>query len=310
MAEDQIPNGEDKPEFCSNKTCPISENKILRAAKVLKKVESVVLRKALFGRNDERWYCLKCLDAHDDSLFCYYCGQIYFNDEEDLEDDGKAWICCDDCHKWIHLDCDIVKGKNTELQKHFKDDHFYYKCPECKIPGGKKKRDIKAQQKQGKTKPRVEKNGNKRRCPDNNSSFGSNSVENASPPYKVNYDDDVKMAPGNSQMEDENVAESYMSPSETGKNVGSELDGDTYNQGTGGSRKGAHKKHKQIKKSRSKVELSRKFMRRSPDDYEPHSYYNSKETVEQFTRYRSLKIAKDREDIVESRSLGMKVSQF
>lgn len=91
------------PDFCSNKTCPISEHKIPKSQKVRKMAEKVILRKALFENNDERWYCLKCLKAHNASLFCFYCGQIYFVEETDLEDDGKAWICCDDCNKWVSI---------------------------------------------------------------------------------------------------------------------------------------------------------------------------------------------------------------
>lgn len=101
MEPERNPSGEEVPEFCSNKTCPISEHKIPKTPKVLRQVKKIVLRKTLFENNDERWYCLKCLKAHNESLFCYYCGQIYFMEETDLEDDGKAWICCDDCNKWV-----------------------------------------------------------------------------------------------------------------------------------------------------------------------------------------------------------------
>ena len=101
MEPEQDLSDDEVPEFCSNKTCPISEHKITKTPKVLKQAKKVILRKALFDNDDERWYCLKCLKAHNDSLFCFYCGQIYFMDESDLEDDGKAWICCDKCDKWV-----------------------------------------------------------------------------------------------------------------------------------------------------------------------------------------------------------------
>lgn len=103
MEPEQNPSDEEVPEFCSNKTCPISEHKIPKTPKVLRQAKKIVLRKTLFENNDERWYWLKCLKAHNESLFCYYCGQIYFMEETDLEDDGKAWICCDDCNKWVSL---------------------------------------------------------------------------------------------------------------------------------------------------------------------------------------------------------------
>lgn len=83
---------EDAPEFCSNKSCPISDSKIIKSAKILTGMKKVALRKAQFQDQDDRWYCLRCLKAHNNSLFCFYCGQIYFEDENDFEDDGKAWI--------------------------------------------------------------------------------------------------------------------------------------------------------------------------------------------------------------------------
>lgn len=102
MEPEQIPSDEEVPEFCSNKICSVSEHKIPKTPKVLKQANKIVLRKTLFENNDERWYCLKCLKAHNESQFCYYCGQIYFMGEDSLgEDDGKAWICCDDCNKWV-----------------------------------------------------------------------------------------------------------------------------------------------------------------------------------------------------------------
>lgn len=47
---------EKPPEFCSNKSCPISEYKILKTPKLLRSVKKVILRKAVFKDNDERWY--------------------------------------------------------------------------------------------------------------------------------------------------------------------------------------------------------------------------------------------------------------
>lgn len=89
------------PEYCSNRICPISEGKIQKSNKVLKQSKKVLLRKALFGDNDENWYCLKWLKAHEDEFYWFYCGQIYFMDESELGDDGKAWICWDTCDKWV-----------------------------------------------------------------------------------------------------------------------------------------------------------------------------------------------------------------
>lgn len=103
MEFEQNHGDEEPPEFCTNRICPISEHKIAKTPKVLKQCKKVVLRKTLFEDDDERWYCIRCLKAHNHSLFCFYCGQIYFVDESELEDDGKPWICCDKCDKWVSI---------------------------------------------------------------------------------------------------------------------------------------------------------------------------------------------------------------
>lgn len=92
---------DDIPKYWTNKICPISENKIPKIPKIQNLAKNVTLRKVLFQGHDERWYCMKCLNAHNESLYCYYCGQIYFVGVPDMEDDGKAWILWDDCNKWV-----------------------------------------------------------------------------------------------------------------------------------------------------------------------------------------------------------------
>jgi len=52
-------SSDDTPEYCYNKSCPISEIKIPQTTKVLNMAKKVVLRKVLFENHDERWYCLK-----------------------------------------------------------------------------------------------------------------------------------------------------------------------------------------------------------------------------------------------------------
>jgi hypothetical protein len=52
-------SGESIPEFCTNKSCPISEFKIPRTLKIQKLAKKVILRKVFFQNSFERWYCLK-----------------------------------------------------------------------------------------------------------------------------------------------------------------------------------------------------------------------------------------------------------
>lgn len=126
----------------------------------------------------------------------------------------------------------------------------------------------------------------------------------------MEYADDVNMAQVASQMEDDLVEDSYMSQTDNGRKSCSEVDGDGFHQAASDRGKGDVRKRKQIKKSKSKLEKMKKLMKKEVEDFNSPGYRSNKETVEQFTRYRSLKIAKEREDIVESRSLGMKVSLF
>ena len=52
----QAPAEGEAPEFCSNKTCPISEHKIMNTPRVLRAAKKVTLRRAVFEGDDERWY--------------------------------------------------------------------------------------------------------------------------------------------------------------------------------------------------------------------------------------------------------------
>jgi len=56
MESDQEPAEGEAPEFCSNKTCPISEHKIMSTPRVLRAAKKVTLRRAVFEGDDERWY--------------------------------------------------------------------------------------------------------------------------------------------------------------------------------------------------------------------------------------------------------------
>lgn len=144
----------------------------------------------------------------------------------------------------------------------------------------------------------------------NNYSSGySNSADNESNKNKV-CAEDVNMAPENSQIDDEMGEESFMSQTDNGRKSYSEVDGDGFNQMQSDGRKGISRKRKQTKKSKVKQEKAAKITKRNIEEHQSNNYVYNRETVAQFTKYRSMKIAKEREDLVESRSLGMKVSLF
>jgi hypothetical protein len=98
MENSKAHSDKDMPVYCSNRICPISKDKIQKTPRVLKQLQKVRMNKVHIENEymeDDRWYCHKCLEAHQHSLYCQYCSQIYFLEEEGLEDEGKTWICCD-----------------------------------------------------------------------------------------------------------------------------------------------------------------------------------------------------------------------
>jgi len=47
--------------------------------------------------------CKTCLDAFNKEQFCYFCQQIYVDDDTTTADDDKDWIGCDSCGGWVHF---------------------------------------------------------------------------------------------------------------------------------------------------------------------------------------------------------------
>lgn len=165
--------------------------------------------------------------------------------------------------------------------------------------------------KSSKPSSRKEKTSYQRRCTENNSSYYSNSLDNESPQYNNGiYNGDVNMEQENSQVDDDMIEDSLNSQSEHVKKSPSENGASQSHQNHSNGRKGDSKKRKQIKKNKSKSEKGKNVLKRTAEEQHTSYHRNTTESVEYFTQIRSLKIAKDREDIVESRSLGSKVSQF
>ena len=77
-----------------------------------------------------------------------------------------------------------------------------------------------------------------------------------------------------------------------------------------GRRSNRTRKMKESKPSREKMTKNRKKLKRNHEEYSQQDYRNDRDSVQELTRYRSFKIAKEREDIVETRCLAPKVLQF
>jgi len=92
--------------------------------------------------------CTNCAKAHRKGQYCYYCKQIYL----DNDDDGKDWVQCDFCKKWViflflfqfilqttkfnnfqkvHADCEQFHG-DPKFKSIMTSKDFIYYCPKCK----------------------------------------------------------------------------------------------------------------------------------------------------------------------------------
>lgn len=118
------------------------------------------------------------------------------------------------------------------------------------------------------------------------------------------------MAAANSQIDEDLAEPSYVSNTERDKKSCSELDGDNYSQMHTEGRKGDNRKRKTVKKNRYNMEKLKKTNKRSTEDYHPSNFRKDHESVAEFTKYRSMKMTKERDDIIEGRNLGVKVSLF
>ena len=95
MPEEESLNEEPSPEeakvtpsninICSNKIC-----KLYKPTKY-----------NLTHENNSLNLCHDCMSQYKKEFYCLYCKQIY----SDNSDDGKEWIMCDECERWVHSEC-------------------------------------------------------------------------------------------------------------------------------------------------------------------------------------------------------------
>lgn len=200
----------------------------------------------------------------------------------------------------------MVKGKNTKLQKHYNDEKFRYSCPQCRNSPTQKRCYKTKSNRRGKRNIPVSKESHKRFKGGEMSSFSNSGEEESQKVNKnLDYSDDVNMAHDPSQMDEDLQELSCLSQSFIEKKAPSELDGDQFDNGE--KLKGEETK---IKESKGKKVLKRRKLKRTYEEYSNTDVKNYKDTIEEFTRYRSIKFSKENEDKVEARSLAMKVSLF
>jgi len=103
---------------------------------------------------------------------------------------------------------------------------------------------------------------------------------------------------------------SYCSQTDNGKKSNLGDDQDALSVVNNGSLKEEQKKRKQTKKSTRKLDKQKKVQKANKKEAILSGYKRTNDSLEHFTRSRSFKIAKEREDIIEPRNLGYRVSTF
>ncbi|KAF9928280.1 hypothetical protein FBU30_002502 [Linnemannia zychae] len=81
-------------------------------------------------------YCSPCQENFSKGRFCPVCLRTYKGDggEDDQSDvageDDNNMVCCDECNRWVHMDCDdqLTEEKVEEMGT---DESLKYTCPPC-----------------------------------------------------------------------------------------------------------------------------------------------------------------------------------
>ena len=77
-------------------------------------------------KTQEKKLCEKCCEAVEKGDFCYYCNGIY----RDGVIDTAVWVQCEFCRKWVHFDCELLKGKKYSNKQELIEEQKYM-CPIC-----------------------------------------------------------------------------------------------------------------------------------------------------------------------------------
>ena len=129
-------------------------------------------------------------------------------------------------------------------------------------------------------------------------------MENEAPNYKNGPSRAESLNQGNkSGLDEEMVDESYYSQTDNGRKNGSEVDADGMGHAGSDSRKMEFKRRKPLNKRKSGNIKSKRLLKMQSEEQMSADYHRPKETIAEFTLERSRLIAKDRIDIVESRTL-------
>lgn len=198
------------------------------------------------------------------------------------------------------------------MKTQYKNDNFHYSCPECRNHTVERKRVQKDRYKNSYSTKIAQSKPHKRRWTEkNNLSAWSGSEENETPMCRNNdYKTDVNMSKANSQQDEQNSYHSDFWQPGNDKRADSEVGVESVEQIGGDTRKIDSKKSKLLNRHKNTSSRIKKMQKKQTDDHTSSDYQRWKETIEEFTKQRSLKFAKERIEIVEARTLWMNVSKF
>ncbi|XP_063934025.1 uncharacterized protein LOC135145818 [Zophobas morio] len=66
--------------------------------------------------------CVKCSRLFRNGDYCPICLKVYSNSNDEV-----PMICCDDCDRWIHIECDNIDRKQYEEM-----ENKHYSCGICR----------------------------------------------------------------------------------------------------------------------------------------------------------------------------------
>ena len=111
-----------KQRKCSNKLCSMQG--------LSTDIEIGWVRRKL-GKQKYQWLCKNCSLAYQLGQYCDYCFQIYLDKtKHNAVVDGREWIQCEWCKKWLHTECEEA-NRNKDIKISLIDSNFKFLCLKC-----------------------------------------------------------------------------------------------------------------------------------------------------------------------------------
>ena len=92
-------------------------------------------RHATYRGSAHALLCSPCANAVSRGQTCPHCGQVYRQRDADGFD-GKEWLECSLCIRWVHVQCDEKAGRCCAASRIYKarisGEERWYMCPGCR----------------------------------------------------------------------------------------------------------------------------------------------------------------------------------